>query len=283
MSALIPSSNTCCDPCSDPTNVLVPGPQGTAGTNGTNGTNGVNAYTTLSASFTMPAEGANVTATVGDSTWMVATQVVYVGTAGYMEVQSKPSSTQVILKNLENTASSLYTANAAAGTSIPNGSSVSPAGIQGPATSASVAITGGTIDGTSVGATTRSSGAFTTLDANSDATLSGKLFFTSSAIQSLLAAGTISPNATRIRVTGNGGAVTLTSTPTITSPSSDGQLLIIQGTDNTNTVTLQDESGLAGSKLELGAATRVLGKGDQILLIWDNTDTKWYEIGFANN
>lgn len=153
---------------------------------------------------------------------------------------------------------------------------------------AAVAITGGILNG-SLGATTPASATVTALTASGAANLAGdvthsaKSFLTTSAIQSLLAATAISPNATKVRVVGNGGAVTLTATPTITNPAADGQLLIIQGTDNTNTVTLQDEGGLAGTTLELGAATRALGLGDTIGLLWDAATAKWYELFFSAN
>lgn len=52
-------------------------------------------------------------------------------------------------------------------------------------------------------------------------------------------------------VVGNGGAVTVTATPSITACTADGQQLHVIGTSNTNTVTLQDEAGLSGSKLQL--------------------------------
>lgn len=111
----------------------MPGPAGAAGSNGTNGTNGVNAFTTITDGFTMPAEGADTPSLlVGNSTWMLATQKVYVTGAGYMEVRSKADGTHVVLRNIENTASSLYTENAAPGTVIGAGQTVSPAGIQGP-------------------------------------------------------------------------------------------------------------------------------------------------------
>ena len=157
-----------------------------------------------------------------------------------------------------------------------------------------VAITGGTLNGT-LGGTTPASAVVTTLSASGAATVTGaatlngnltnsaKMFAPSSAIQSLLAATAINPNATCIRVVGNGAARTLTATPTITAPAADGQLLLIRGTDDTNTVTLQDEASLAGTGLSLSAATRVLGAGDQIFLAWDSTTSLWWEIAFANN
>lgn len=155
-------------------------------------------------------------------------------------------------------------------------------------TASAVAITGGTLNGT-LGATTPAPATVTTLTATGAALLSGdvthsaKTFLTTSAIQSLLAATAINPNATKVKVVGNGGAVSLIATPTITNPSADGQLLIIQGTDNTNTVTLQDEGSLAGTKLELGAATRALGLGDTLGLLWDASAGKWFELFFSAN
>lgn len=134
MPGLVPTSNTCCDPCEEPTSVQVPGPQGPAGTNGTNGTNGVNAFTTAN-SFVMPAELANVTLTVLNSTWMAALQVIFVsggGAKGYFEVQSKPTSTSVILKNLEDSGTGAYAFNSPPATVFPALSAVSPGGIQGP-------------------------------------------------------------------------------------------------------------------------------------------------------
>jgi hypothetical protein len=154
---------------------------------------------------------------------------------------------------------------------------------------AAVAITGGALNGT-LGATTPATAQVTTFTASGVSTLAGNVIVssrlfapTAGATQSLLAATAINPVGLKIKVVGDGGAVVLIATPTITAPATDGQLLLIQGTDGTNTVTLQDEASLAGTGLELGAATRVLGLGDTILLTWDSTTSKWYEIAFSNN
>ncbi len=71
-----------------------------------------------------------MTLNVGTSLWMTATQVVYVNGMGYLEVQSKPTATSVILKNLE-TAGGEYASNAAPGTSFTAGIGISPGGLQG--------------------------------------------------------------------------------------------------------------------------------------------------------
>ena len=111
----------------------------------------------------------------------------------------------------------------------------------------------------------------------------GGIAYPPSADQSLAAGDDIELTGKIVRVTGNGGAVTLTSTPTIEAGEEDGQIVIIQGTDNTNTVTLQDKSSLAGTTLALDAQVdATLGQGDTLMLMWDAGDSLYYEISRAN-
>ena len=135
------------------TAINVPGPRGLAGSDATNGTNGVSAFTTVSTAFDMPAEGADVTVSVADSTWMTSLQFVYVENAGHLRVQSTPDATSVVFRNMESTGTSSYLDNVAPGTSIPIASQVSPAGIQGPAGNLSGTATGTDLTGTFPGAT----------------------------------------------------------------------------------------------------------------------------------
>lgn len=73
--------------------------------------------------------------------------------------------------------------------------------------------------------------------------------------QSVTAGGGISLSAPTyandVFVKSNSGAVTVTATPSITACTAAGQTLDIFGEDATNVITLQDESGLSGSKLRL--------------------------------
>jgi hypothetical protein len=120
--------------CAEQTNIVItPGPKGADGTNGTNGTDGTNAFTALTASFVMPVELGDVTATVGNSGWVSIGQVLYVQTAGYMSVVAVPDATSVTLRNLEDSTSGIYSGNTVAGTTIPATSTVSAGGVQGPA------------------------------------------------------------------------------------------------------------------------------------------------------
>ena len=86
-----------------------------------------------------------------------------------------------------------------------------------------------------------------------------------------------------MRVVGNGGAVTLTGTPTIVD-ATDGREVIIQGTHDTNTVTLQDEAQLGNSGLQMpGGADCTLGAGDTISFLYDAGDDNWYATSACNN
>jgi hypothetical protein len=87
-----------------------------------------------------------------------------------------------------------------------------------------------------------------------------------------------------MRVKGSGGAVTITATPSLVGVFEDGQEITLQGTDDTNTLTIQDESILSGSKLELSSgANFTMGKGDIIVLVYNSVEDKFYEISRSNN
>lgn len=126
MSVAVPQPSECCSECPVPTvETTIPGPQGEPGENGTNGTDGINAFSSSTASFVQPAIAANVLVYVGDSTWAAIGQILFVKSAGYYEVISKPDGVSITLKNLG------YDGSAAPTTIIPSSSQVSPAGIKG--------------------------------------------------------------------------------------------------------------------------------------------------------
>lgn len=116
-----------------------------------------------------------------------------------------------------------------------------------------------------------------------DLEMEGNTVYVPSADQSLLAATQITVTNAIMRVVGNGGAVTLTGTPTIVD-SVDGDCVKIQGTSDANTVKLQDEAQLANTGLQLsGGADFTLGQGDMIGLCYDLGDDKWYEVSRSDN
>lgn len=81
-------------------------------------------------------------------------------------------------------------------------------------------------------------------------------------------------------ITGSGGPVTVTATPAITACTAAGQILTVIGESATNTVTLQDESGVAGAKLHLNG-TWVAGL-NQILSLMCDGNSFWVEISRQN-
>lgn len=104
--------------------------------------------------------------------------------------------------------------------------------------------------------------------------------YTPSATQTLLAANAISKDRGMIKVQGNGGAVTLTSAPTIAA-GVEGEVIFIVGQSNANTVTVQDRGTLASSNLRLATTTRTLGNGDVLALVYDGAF--WSEMYYSNN
>lgn len=100
-----------------------------------------------------------------------------------------------------------------------------------------------------------------------------------SATTSIVAATGITVSNKVMRIQGSGGAVTITALPSINANFTvDGFELVLQGDSDTNTVTLQDESQLTGSKLKLqDTLNQTLGKGDILKLMYDAGDGYWYQ------
>jgi hypothetical protein len=109
----------------------------------------------------------------------------------------------------------------------------------------------------------------------------GTVTYVPSDVQSLLAADDITVTHRIMLVVGNGGAVSLTSTPSI-ADAVDGMIVTIEGTDDTNTVTLQDYRNLAGTGLLMDSQVDVtLGNNDSIEFRYKASDEKWVERGRA--
>ena len=85
--------------------------------------------------------------------------------------------------------------------------------------------------------------------------------------------GITSLNAAMIQgyiIEGSGGAVNITANPQIEAGATVGQILIIQGTSNTNTVTFEDGDGLSLN------GTFVANALSAIVLQWNGTH--WREL-----
>jgi len=114
--------------------------------------------------------------------------------------------------------------------------------------------------------------------------IDGLEVLTPSSDQSISAATTMTVVNRIMRVVGNGGAVVSTATPFLTSPASDGTCVKIQGTHDTNTVKVQDDSVVAGSELQLkNNQAFTLGLGDFIAVCYDTGEDDWYEQYRSDN
>lgn len=75
------------------------------------------------------------------------------------------------------------------------------------------------------------------------------------------------------------GALTLTSTPNIEQGAFDGQILVLRRTASGATLTIRNETSLAGAGLRLdGAADKGLTSRDSIGLIWRASTLEWWQV-----
>lgn len=87
----------------------------------------------------------------------------------------------------------------------------------------------------------------------------------------------ITNNLMRIK-SSTGAPITITANPQI-SNGSDGQLLILEGLDNTATIQIVNGSGLALA----GGVAFVIGNNDTIRLIFNKNKGLWLELSRSNN
>ncbi|RLA02964.1 MAG: hypothetical protein DRQ47_06005 [Gammaproteobacteria bacterium] len=109
--------------------------------------------------------------------------------------------------------------------------------------------------------------------------LDSALVFSPSSDQTRADDSTITIDNVIIRVAGDGGAAVLDVDPAIEDGVEDGQIVIIQGTHDTNTVQIVD----AVNTQLAAAAAMTLGKGDSLYLAWDSGESNWYEISRSDN
>lgn len=109
-------------------------------------------------------------------------------------------------------------------------------------------------------------------DASSIAEITNLVLTPSSTIN-ITAGGGITVTNGQMRIQGSGGPVTITANPQIVA-GFDGQIVIMQGESDTNTVTVADGSGV---HLHSGA-TIAFGLHDQLTLVYDSAASQWEEI-----
>lgn len=114
--------------------------------------------------------------------------------------------------------------------------------------------------------------------------------YTEEAITGITATTTIGSTAAFVSVAA-GSAITLTSDPSISTTTAEGfalatgKKICIVGTSDSNTIEIEDDDTNAGSQVELGATSRVLGLNDLLCLRWKadaSTTGRWLEESFSN-
>ena len=93
------------------------------------------------------------------------------------------------------------------------------------------------------------------------------------ASSTLAAAATLTPSRPVHKVGGDGGAVTLNATTAIADGTKDGQVLVLVGTSNTNTVKI-----IHGANVQLNGNV-TLAQHDVLRLVWSDTVGDWVELG----
>lgn len=102
-------------------------------------------------------------------------------------------------------------------------------------------------------------------------------------IQSVAADVAIELTGDYMKVRGNSGAVEITATPSIDLAPIEGHHITLQGASDTNTLTIQDESSLSGSKVNLnGGSDITLGFGDILTLVYNRNTGAYYEVSRSN-
>jgi len=81
-----------------------------------------------------------------------------------------------------------------------------------------------------------------------------------------------------MKIVGSGGAINITADPQIVVGQA-GDILTLQGTNDTNTVLLEDGTGVE----LVGGVSFTIGNNDVITLVYDNTKTKWVEVSRTEN
>jgi hypothetical protein len=107
----------------------------------------------------------------------------------------------------------------------------------------------------------------------------GTVAFTPSSTTNITAGGGVTVANGIMRIQGSGGAIDITVNPQIVAGTADGQLVVIKGQSDANTVKFDDGTGL---QLSSGVSFTV-GQGDILVLMYDTADGLWIELRRSDN
>ena len=110
------------------------------------------------------------------------------------------------------------------------------------------------------------------VDGKGDITLSKNIIHVPSAVTNITAAGGITVTNAHMRIQGDGGPIDITANPQIAA-GTDGQVLMLEGHSNTNTVKIDQGDGI-----HMYGGNIVLGLHDVISFQYDSDSSEWQEI-----
>ena len=120
------------------------------------------------------------------------------------------------------------------------------------------------------------------IDKDGSMTNAGKIIWSASASSNAITAGTGITAAmcvvTVVKVNGNGAPVTITANPSIAA-GTDNQVIVIEGTDNTNTVTINNGNGVSLDN----TVSFTIKKRGTLMLKYNATESVWEEISRSAN
>lgn len=112
------------------------------------------------------------------------------------------------------------------------------------------------------------------LEINEDLRVNNKFTLNPSDVTNIDAGTGITITNATMRIQGNGGPVVITANPQLAPAGTDGQIVLLHGSDDANTVTLHDGDGLhlhSGSLL-------IMGEHDHLFLQYDAGSSLWEEV-----
>ena len=105
-----------------------------------------------------------------------------------------------------------------------------------------------------------------------------QIWATTPSTEDITAGGGVTPTYPVMRIQGSGGAVDITANPQIAAMP-DGTQLILEGMSDTNTVKLDDGTGLQLA----GGASLTMGLGDTIRFSYNSGRSLWIEVSRSDN
>lgn len=124
------------------------------------------------------------------------------------------------------------------------------------------------------------------LEINEDLRVNNKFTLNPSPVTDITAVAGITITNATMRIKGEGGPVVITANPQVAPSGTDGQVVFLHGSDDTDTITLHDGDGLhlhSGTTLIMGEHDHLMLQYKQSLGLWEEVSTnfKSFDTGWS--